>query len=384
MGTAVRPAKTSPASWDTFADVDVFVDEVLAELKAMVKDGARPMRSGPKPPLAGAALRKAVMAIWCVCFCGMQWRAIGLAVRDPLRHAYGLFARWTRLGLWRTLLDRLRRVWRALPHLNCSHVPGVASFELLPSGAAGAASAAADMGHISMATRDEWVLALAGRYASNSRKHRGRILDAFVAMSGFHRKHAMRLLRAGQSGRGAGPRPGRRIDGEAVRDALIVIWEPADVCGKQLRPLVPILVEAMERHGHPQLALEVRDGLVSMSAATIDRALCKVKEQATGGTGRRSASSAGVRRGWRIGINVWLKELTRCSHSGGSNLLGISLEPMSRLLGVDMVITASLAERWPVLAVGPTALAWLGITARYYGGDFWSGEGRSVPGRHPA
>ena len=25
----------------------------------------------------GAALRKAVMAIWCLCFCGMQWRAIG-------------------------------------------------------------------------------------------------------------------------------------------------------------------------------------------------------------------------------------------------------------------------------------------------------------------
>ena len=75
MGTAVRPAKTSPAPWDAFADVDAFVDEVLAELEAMAKDGTRPMRSGPKQPLTGAALRKAVMAIWCVCFCGMQWRA---------------------------------------------------------------------------------------------------------------------------------------------------------------------------------------------------------------------------------------------------------------------------------------------------------------------
>jgi hypothetical protein len=46
MGTAVRPAKTSPGPWDSFADVDVFVDEVLAELVAMAKDGARPMRSG--------------------------------------------------------------------------------------------------------------------------------------------------------------------------------------------------------------------------------------------------------------------------------------------------------------------------------------------------
>jgi hypothetical protein len=63
MGTAVRPAKTSPASWDAFADVDAFVDAVLAELAA---DGTRSTRFGPKPPLAGAALRKVIMAIWCV------------------------------------------------------------------------------------------------------------------------------------------------------------------------------------------------------------------------------------------------------------------------------------------------------------------------------
>ena len=63
MGTAVRPAETSPGLWDAFADIDVFVDEVLAELSAMAKDGVRPMRSGPKSPLAGAALRKAVMAV---------------------------------------------------------------------------------------------------------------------------------------------------------------------------------------------------------------------------------------------------------------------------------------------------------------------------------
>jgi hypothetical protein len=87
MGTAVRPAKTSPGPWDDFADVDVFVNEVLAELEAMTKDRARPLRSGPKPPLAGAALRKAVMAIWCVCFCGMRRGGDRTAMRHPLRHA---------------------------------------------------------------------------------------------------------------------------------------------------------------------------------------------------------------------------------------------------------------------------------------------------------
>src|SRR3954471_15411781 len=74
MGTAFTPAKISPASWDAFSDVDAFVDAVLAELAA---DGTRRSRTGPKPALTGAALRKAIMAIWCVCFCGMQWRAIG-------------------------------------------------------------------------------------------------------------------------------------------------------------------------------------------------------------------------------------------------------------------------------------------------------------------
>jgi hypothetical protein len=52
--------------------------------------GGRPMRSGPKPALAGAMLRKAVMAIWCVCFCGMQWRAM---CDIPFGTLYGLFAR---------------------------------------------------------------------------------------------------------------------------------------------------------------------------------------------------------------------------------------------------------------------------------------------------
>ena len=42
----------------------------------------------------------------------MQWRAIGQLCDIPFGTLYTLFARWTRLGLWRRLLDRLRRAWR--------------------------------------------------------------------------------------------------------------------------------------------------------------------------------------------------------------------------------------------------------------------------------
>jgi hypothetical protein len=88
MGSAVRPASTTSASWDAFSDVDAFVDEVLAELSAMAAEGTRTTRSGSKPALAGATLRKAIMAVWCVCFCGMQWRAIGQLSGIPFGTLY--------------------------------------------------------------------------------------------------------------------------------------------------------------------------------------------------------------------------------------------------------------------------------------------------------
>ena len=148
-----------------------------------------------------------------------------------------------------------------------------------------------------MAARDELVAAVADRYAMGDRGERGRILDEFAAVTGYHRKHAMRLLRAGQVNRRRGPRPGRRIYNEAVREALIVVWEASDrICGKRLRPLLSILVEAMEQHGHLQLVPEVRARLLAMSAATIDRALRDIRRQAGTATRRRSAPSAAIRR----------------------------------------------------------------------------------------
>jgi hypothetical protein len=140
------------------------------------------------------------------------------------------------------------------------------------------------MGKVSMATREELVAATGGRYVTAARDEKKRILDEFVAVTGFHRKHAMRLLRRGRAAGTGGPRPQRRLYDDAVRTALIVIWEASDrICGKRLRPLAPLLVEAMERHGHLQLEPEVRRQLLAMSAATIDRAL----QEAKAGSGRR-------------------------------------------------------------------------------------------------
>lgn len=148
-----------------------------------------------------------------------------------------------------------------------------------------------------MATRDELVVALGERYVVSSRSERSRMLDEFVSLSGVHRKHAMRLLRAGQPSRRSGSRPTRRLYNDAVRDTLILIWEASDrVCGKRLRPLVPILIDAMGRHGHLQLAAEVRTGVLSMSAATMDRVLSEARAAGAPRKRRRAPPSAAIRR----------------------------------------------------------------------------------------
>jgi hypothetical protein len=73
---------------------------------------------------------------------------------------------------------------------------------------------------------------------------------------------------------------------EAVREALTVLWEAADrICGKRLHKVIAGLLDAMERHGHLHLEAEVRQRLLAMSAATMDRLLRAVRE--TGRQGRR-------------------------------------------------------------------------------------------------
>lgn len=106
------------------------------------------------------------------------------------------------------------------------------------------------MRRLSMATRKELTAVAAERYRISDRAERTRILDEFVDFTGFHRKHAMRMLR-GCVGAQTGRRKRRRIYDEAERNALVLLWEASDrVCGKRLKALMPVLIEAMERHGH--------------------------------------------------------------------------------------------------------------------------------------
>ena len=82
---------------------------------------------------------------------------------------------------------------------------------------------------------------------------------------------------------------------EAVRGALIVLWEASDrVCGKRLKALLPILLPALERNGHLKLDAQIRLKILSMSAATVDRMLRATRK--AGQTKRRRRAEPEPRR----------------------------------------------------------------------------------------
>jgi hypothetical protein len=138
-----------------------------------------------------------------------------------------------------------------------------------------------------VATRRELIEVVAARYRASNRDEKKAILDEFVEVTGFHRKHAIRVLKRSLRPATGEPRLRARIYNEAVREALTVVWEAADrICGKRLRQVIPGLIDAMERHGHLNLDPAVRESLVSMSAATMDRLLTTVRNTAKQGQRR--------------------------------------------------------------------------------------------------
>ena len=142
-------------------------------------------------------------------------------------------------------------------------------------------------------TRQDLLQAIRERYRGGLKEEKLRILNEFVAVTGYHRKHAIRLFNAPPVASG-GSRPVRLpVYDDAVRKAVVVLWEASDrVCGKRLKPLLPILVSALERHGHLALDSAVRVRVLSASAATLDRVLRPTRASVSGQRVRRRAMPA--------------------------------------------------------------------------------------------
>ena len=111
-----------------------------------------------------------------------------------------------------------------------------------------------------MESRRELIEALSDRYGKSERAEKKKILDEFVELAGYHRKHAIRVLRRERRVKVAAPGMANRLYDEAVITALTIVWEAADrICGKRLKAVLRTFVESMERNGHLRLDAAVRD-----------------------------------------------------------------------------------------------------------------------------
>ena len=79
---------------------------------------------------------------------------------------------------------------------------------------------------VSLETRRELSSAIAGRYRTADRPGKKAILDEFVKVTAYHRKHAIRIMNGKQVAEQQKP-VGERTRQAAVDEALIVLWEAA-------------------------------------------------------------------------------------------------------------------------------------------------------------
>jgi len=131
---------------------------------------------------------------------------------------------------------------------------------------------------MSQRSKREMIESIRPRYLKANRATKTQILDEFVATTGYHRKYALRVLKHGPKPKGLKKRGRQKIYQGEVVQALEQIWEIyGRICSKRLHPFLAEGVTVLERCHELSLSPEVKELLLSMSRATIDRCLKKAR-----------------------------------------------------------------------------------------------------------
>ena len=161
---------------------------------------------------------------------------------------------------------------------------------------------------MSSRSKREYLEAIYQRYRRSSRKKKAVILDEFCAACGYHRKHAIRLLKSftryikkpkKKTGRTSSYGKG------AIVKPLKKIWLAANLpCSKRLKAILPLWLPGyIQEYG--ELPLEVKEALLTMSSATIDRLLNPVRVKYKGRGRSTTKPGTLLRKQIPIKTNQW-------------------------------------------------------------------------------
>jgi hypothetical protein len=140
---------------------------------------------------------------------------------------------------------------------------------------------------MSLKSKCELLEVVRPRYLKAKKPEKQKMLDEFTAATGYHRKHAIRVLK---NQRQVQNRLKRKIKtypaiyrGDMLR-ALEQIWEIyGHLCSKRLQPFLPEAIKVLERCQEIELSRQTKELLLKISSASIDRCLRPIRIQARHG-----------------------------------------------------------------------------------------------------
>src|SRR3990172_6621927 len=128
---------------------------------------------------------------------------------------------------------------------------------------------------MSLKSKNELLERVRPRYLKANKVEKQKILDEFTSATGYHRKHAIRILknqmRVQNHLKGKTKTYQTVYRGEVVQ-ALEQIWEIyGQICSKRLQPFLPEAIKALERCEEIELSQDTKELLLKISSASIDR-----------------------------------------------------------------------------------------------------------------
>ncbi len=134
---------------------------------------------------------------------------------------------------------------------------------------------------MSLKSKRELLEVVRPRYLKANKPEKQKMLDEFTSATGYHRKHAIRVLKNQVQVQNHLKRKTKTYKtiyrGEVVQ-ALEQIWEIyGRICSKRLQPFLPEAIKVLERCQEIELPKDTKELLLRISSASIDRCLRPVR-----------------------------------------------------------------------------------------------------------